>query len=583
MPDEHDHRRQAREPKSRPRKNESRKDHRQRGRTVDRARQLALETLREIRVRQQFANLVLPARLAAAHLSARDAALATALVYGSLRWQGFLDAVINDARQGSSRTGSTAGSGSASGSVLSRPRSRAAHIDPAVRDILRFGAYQLLFLDVPAYAAVSTSCDLARAKSGTRHAVGLVNALLRAVSRHGLDEWRAVLSALFDGASPCDDPSSTGLPVKKLSVLTSHPGWIVRLIAASRLHSPYGAVGEEQGVEQGDARDAEAAVRRTLEADNTTPPVTLCVRPGLADRDEVLAQVRAIDGAEAMPGRLSPYAIRLHGVDPSRIAAVKAGTVGVEDEGSQLAAIALASAPVAGEDPDSPVPAVASEPNESTHEWLDLCAGPGGKAALLAALAAGRGARLQANEPQEGRARLVEQNLRAFDSTAALAVTREDGRAYATDAMPGTAAAFDRVLVDAPCSGLGALRRRPEARWTKSPDDIAQLAGLQKQLLAAGLDSTRHGGVLAYVTCSPVLAETVGVVEAVLASRKDAQRLDTAAIMRTALAARSDPADRSDRSGTLGQAVPLPEHGDVQLFTDLQDTDMMYICLMRRR
>ncbi len=501
--------------------------------------------LRHIREHGQYANLVLPAWLDRAGLSGRDAALATTLVYGCLRWQGFLDAVIDTARD----------------------RRRKGILDPQVRDVLRLGAYQLLFLDVPAYAAVSTSCDLARSGRTTRAAVGLVDALLRAVSRRTRSEWGSLLTSRISKARP----------LERLSVRTSHPLWIVRELARSRA-----AAGYETGWSSL-TQDRRRNLLDLLEADNADPAVTLCARPGLVTRDELLRQARALGpNVNAGPGRYSPYAVRLHGVDPARLDAVGTGRAGVEDEGSQLAVIALTSAPLDSVPtvpctvPSRPEPAPSpsaggSSGHSNSGRWLDLCAGPGGKAALLGALAARTGARLVANEPQEHRARLVEQNLRALPQDTVETVTRLDGRDYgrpAHDGRPATAACFDRVLVDAPCSGLGALRRRPEARWTKKREDIDDLSVLQRGLLSAGLDATRHGGVLAYVTCSPVLEETREVVDAVLAGRDDAERLDTASILRMSL----PDAD-----------IPLTGQGDVQLFSDLHDTDMMFICLIRRR
>jgi 16S rRNA (cytosine967-C5)-methyltransferase len=160
------------------------------------------------------------------------------------------------------------------------------------------------------------------------------------------------------------------------------------------------------------------------------------------------------------------------------------GRAGVQDEGSQIVALALARASVPGAD----------------TRWLDLCAGPGGKTALLAALAAGRGASVTANELREHRAKLVRRATEPWDVT----VRVGDGRELTGE--------YDRVLVDAPCTGLGALRRRPEARWRREPTDVALLATLQRELLAAALRLVRPGGVVAYVVCSPHPAETVQIV-----------------------------------------------------------------------
>ena len=158
----------------------------------------------------------------------------------------------------------------------------------------------------------------------------------------------------------------------------------------------------------------------------------------------------------------------------------------MQDEGSQLVARALTLAPLVGED---------------GGRWLDLCSGPGGKTALLAAIAAQRGGSVTAIEPAPRRAELVEQNTRGLG----VEVLRVDGRESGLE--PGS---FDRVLVDAPCTGLGALRRRPEARWRRTPADVPALAKLQRELLAAAIALTRPGGVVLYATCSPHLAETVG-------------------------------------------------------------------------
>ena len=171
----------------------------------------------------------------------------------------------------------------------------------------------------------------------------------------------------------------------------------------------------------------------------------------------------------------------------------------MQDEGSQVVALTLADAPIEGTD----------------ESWLDLCAGPGGKAALLGAIADQRGASLVANEVLEHRAELVRQGVHLLDN---VEVTTFDGRHGTWDE-----GSFDRVLVDAPCTGLGALRRRPESRWRRVPEDLESLVPLQMALLSRALDLVRPGGVVVYATCSPHLAETTGVVEAVTRCRDDVQ------------------------------------------------------------
>jgi 16S rRNA (cytosine967-C5)-methyltransferase len=237
------------------------------------------------------------------------------------------------------------------------------------------------------------------------------------------------------------------------------------------------------------------------------------------------------------PGRWSPCAVVLPAGDPADLAPVREGRAGVQDEGSQLVTLALAEAGVAGRD----------------AWWLDLCAGPGGKAALLGGLAGSRGARVLAGELVPHRAALARA---AAGETAGVVVA--DARAPAW-----RAGVFDRVLVDAPCSGLGALRRRPEARWRRSPLDLAGLGPLQRDLLRSGLAAARLGGVVAYVTCSPHPAETRAVVDDVLAEPGCGAAL----------------VDARPLLPGLPHLGPGP---DVQLWPHRHGTDAMYLAILRR-
>lgn len=412
----------------------------ERRRPVDRPRHAALDVLTAVRVDDAYANLVLPQVLRKHRLEGRDAGLATELASGAIRMQGLYDPIID--------------------ACLTRPRLQA-----EVRDVLRLGAHQLLSMRVPDHAAISTSVDLVRATVGQGPS-GLVNAVLRKVSRRDLASWVDEVA-----------PDAAADPHGHLAVAQSHPRWVVDALAE--------ALGGDDELEA------------LLTADNAAPRVTLVARPGLAEVGE-------LEAAGAARTSLSPYGAVLAGGDPSAVPAVAEGRAGVQDEGSQLVALALADAPLAGRD----------------QRWLDLCAGPGGKAALLAALAAQRGAHLVAHERQPHRAALVSSALRAVPASA-VHVVAGDGTRPAW--VPGT---FDRVLVDAPCSGLGALRRRPESRWRRSPDDLDVLVALQQVLLDVAIDSVRPGGVVVYATCSPVLAETSEVVSAVLPRRGDADEVD---------------------------------------------------------
>ncbi|MFC7406192.1 RsmB/NOP family class I SAM-dependent RNA methyltransferase [Georgenia alba] len=445
-----------------------------------------------------YANLVLPGLLRERGISGRDAAFATELTYGTLRLRARYDAVL---------------------STCTRDRPLGS-LDPEVLDLLRLGAHQLLGMRVPSHAAVSETVALTREVVGPAP-TGMVNAVLRTVGETGPDAWLERLGAEAD-------PDGTDL-VARLSVLESHPDWITRALRQSLL---------TEGVEEPD-RD----LTELLRAHNLSPRVALVARPGLVELDELAAQCRRLADQEPERGRFSPYALVPGAGDPGRLPAVRRAAAGVQDEGSQLVALAVAGAPVEGTD----------------QQWLDLCAGPGGKAALLGALARERGAGLLANEVAPHRAELVR------GSTAAVADSVEirvgDGRDLGRE-MPER---FDRVLVDAPCTGLGALRRRPEARWRRSPGDLGTLGRLQRELLAAAVEATRPGGVVGYVTCSPHVAETRLVVEDTL-RRGDTELLDAAAVLTEI--SRSDP-------GLQGPYA--------QLWPHRHGTDAMFLALLRRR
>ncbi|MFB7451875.1 RsmB/NOP family class I SAM-dependent RNA methyltransferase [Streptomyces sp. NPDC056194] len=453
----------------------------------DPVRMLAFEALRAVDERDAYANLVLPPLLRKARekegpdkFDGRDAALATELVYGTLRRQGTYDAIIS--------------------ACVDRPLRE---VDPPVLDVLSLGAHQLLGTRIPTHAAVSASVELARVVLGDGRAK-FVNAVLRKISQQDLDAWVEQVAPPYD--KDAED---------HLAVVHSHPRWVV-----SALWDSLGG--------------GRAGIESLLEADNERPEVTLVARPGRITTEELAA------GVETEPGRWSPYALRMaEGGEPGAIEAVKEGRAGVQDEGSQLVAIALANAPVEGSD----------------TRWLDGCAGPGGKAALLGALAAERGAFLLASEKQPHRARLVERALAG--NPGPYQVIAADGTRPPW--LPGS---FDRVLMDVPCSGLGALRRRPEARWRRRPEDLDGFAPLQRALLTEALSAVRVGGVVGYATCSPHLAETRVVVDDVLKKVGGAELIDARPLL---------------------PGVPeLGDGPDVQLWPHLHGTDAMYLALLRR-
>ncbi|MFB8370406.1 RsmB/NOP family class I SAM-dependent RNA methyltransferase [Pseudarthrobacter sp. NPDC055928] len=462
----------------------------QRTRRADPARLVAFEVLRAVAAEDAYANLVLPSRIRHHGLDKRDAGFATELSYGALRGQGTYDAVL--AR------------------CVDRPLDQ---LDPAILDALRIGTHQLLAMRVPAHAALDQTVGLARAVIGAGPSA-LINAVLRKVTAHTLDEWLDLLVA-----GETDE-------TKIASIRHAHPEWIVRAMRQALV--AHGRSATE--------------INELLEADNAAPVVNLVALPGLGSLDEALEN-------GATPGELVEGSALSSGGDLGRLASVREGTTRVQDVGSQLVARALA--------------AVDLENAASPESWLDLCAGPGGKAALLAALANARDATLLANEPAPHRAKLVSQALSAVPRDA-WRVRTGDGRDVGTE----QAESFDRVLVDVPCSGLGALRRRPESRWRRTPKDLADLGPLQRDLLKSALAAVRPGGVVAYVTCSPHPAETTAVVTDVMRKREDLELLDAGAVL-----------DSVSLTGNLGAGHGLT----AQLWPHVHSTDAMFLALIRKK
>jgi 16S rRNA (cytosine967-C5)-methyltransferase len=538
-----------------------------RGPARDPARNAAFDVMRAVDERDAYANLLLPRLLRERGVKGRDAALATELAYGTLRGLGTYDAIIEMC-------------------VDRAP-------DPDVRDALRLGAHQLLRMRVPPHAAVGTTVDLVRLRIGPG-AAKFANAVLRKIGSRTLEEWIPIIAP-----DEADDPAG------HLAVAHSHPRWIV-----SAFRDALGG-GMDEMVD-------------LLEADNARPLVTLVARPGRSS-------VAELTESGADPGRYSPYAAYLHEGDPGRIPAIAETRAAVQDEASQLVALALTRVPLDRRDDrrDDGRDSVRDDAHDDAHDdardvgrddvrdvgrdgvrdvgrdgvrdelWLDMCAGPGGKAGLLDAIATygdlaadrsdaphrsdapdrfdapespdgpdaaaggrpglGRravafpgGARLVAGDVQQHRARLV------WQTTRDAAVITADGTE-----PPWRPEVFDRVMLDAPCTGLGALRRRPEARWRRDPSSIAELGRLQRRLLNAALDAVRPGGVVAYVTCSPHLAETRVVVGDVAGRRGDVEQLDAR--------------DYLPEIGGLGDGPYA------QFWPHRHGTDAMFLALLRKR
>ncbi len=443
----------------------------------DPARRAALDCVLAVEVDGAYANLAMPGILRQARLRGREAAFATELAYGTLRMSGLYDAVIAHAAK-------------------RRPDS----LELPVRAILWLGAHQALSMSTPQHAAVSETVDLAKGTSAAR-ASGLVNAVMRRIVERDREAWLAVVAPGNGRAA--------------VATRHSHPEWIVAELEKSLA-----------------ARGRAGEVEQLLAAHNVPAAVTLAARPGLADRDALALAT----GGEPTP--LSPYGVALPGGSLGGLTEVDNGRAGVQDEGSQVVASALASEH--------------ARPFTEGERWLDACAGPGGKTALLGALAARRGAHLDAVELHEHRVRLVEQNVRALPLGTV--------EVFAGDSTRWSGGPYDRILIDAPCTGIGALRRRPESRWRRSADVLDELTALQVALLRHAAELLAPGGVIAYVTCSPVVAETTDVVAASGLKSVDAR-----------------PAVADVTGSESDEWGPGP---DVQMWTHIHGTDSMYLALL---
>jgi 16S rRNA (cytosine967-C5)-methyltransferase len=440
------------------------------------ARSLAYEVVHAVAAEGAYANLVLPSALGGSSLSERDRALATELVYGSLRREGELDVVIVHAGKRNLDS-----------------------LQAEVVTLLRLGVYQMLYLRIPDHAAVDETVNLAKDLSLHR-AAGLINAVLRNVSRQSEEHWARVVA-------------------EDMSSIDAHPAWIAEKFAT--------VLGSLEG---------SALLHQALEAHNDAPRVTLVHLPGFSTPADGLCEY-------------SPLGSTLESGNPIMAPGVSEGFVRVQDEGSQLAALLLSRV----------------ESLEPGSKVLDMCAGPGGKTAVLAGEAIAAGAQVEAWEKAPHRAKLVEQSISALSRASPSTVTIRVGDALTLSAEEGS---FQRILVDAPCSGLGALRRRPEARWRKTPEDLEELVPLQRALLARALTLVAPGGIVAYVTCSPVVEETSEVVSWEMESRPDIELIDTPEVL-----------DRVAKIPVVGSRRDQA----VQLWTFRHGCDDMFIQLLRKK
>jgi len=364
-------------------------------------------------------------------------------------------------------------------------------VDPGIVDICRLGVHQIHEMRIPDHAAVAATVEVARKRVGESKA-SFVNALLRSVTRKSIEEWFAPLLTISD-------------PVERFSIQYSHPEWIV---------SAYFDLLK-------DWREVESA----LAINNEAALPTLVAWPGYSTQQDLIE----IGGD---PTEFSPFGAHWKG-NPGALDLIKERKIGVQDEGSQLVAEVFAKA-AAG------------------TQWLDLCAGPGGKAALLSSIARTRGVTFTANEFSAPRAELVKQVVHGDR------VLVSDGRE-----INSLGEKFDAILIDAPCTGLGALRRRPEVRWRRTLQDLRALTQLQRELIDSAIEALNPGGVLGYATCSPHLAETSIQISDIKRKHTELNQIDVDAFLPEKL-------EGANRDGAMS------------LWTHKHGTDAMYLALFQK-
>lgn len=357
-------------------------------------------------------------------------------------------------------------------------------VDSGIVDVIRLGAYQLFDMRIPDHAAVDATVNLARAVLGESKAT-FVNALMRKLAKIPLSEH---LSSIGEDS------------VADLAIRYSHPEWIINSYR--------------------DLISDTTELKALLTANNTPVSPTLVAWPSKSTQADLVA-------AGAVATEFSKHGATFAGV-PSDLELIKSRKAGVQDEGSQLIAEIFAN--------------VAKE-----HEpWLDLCAGPGGKAALLSYLAVSP---MIANEISQVRADLVTRVVRPDTQ-----VIVGDGREIQVE--------VNAILADVPCTGLGALRRRPEIRWRRNPSDLPRLTALQYQLAEHAISLLPSGGIFGYATCSPHLAETSAQCAAI--ERKlPAKKIDVTEFIPKQL------------SGGV-------RNGYMQLWPHRHGTDAMFLALYRK-
>lgn len=393
----------------------------------DIAREAALKILYEINEKGAYSNIALNKHFSFHDLSGRDRAFITELVYGVVRWKLTLDRTI------------------AACSDIKMEK-----LSPWIRNILRLGTYQLLYLDkVPPSAAVNESVTLAR-RYGHGASAGYVNAVLRNIA---------------GGGGKDIVPDRAADPAGYLSVRYSYPKWI-----AVKFTELFG----------------EEFAEGLLEAGNGVPELTVRANT-LRTSAKGLIEALGKDGVEALPGKYAEEAVIIKSqVSVAELEAFRNGLFQVQDEASMLPALALAP-----------------QPGEKV---LDACSAPGGKATHMAQLMQNRGL-ITAMDIHDHKLRLVEEAAARLG----INIIRTELHDAAVP-VPGHEGTYDRVLLDAPCSGLGIIRRKPDIKWAKESRDIGSITALQRRLMDSVSKAVRPGGVLVYSTCTLLPEENECIV-----------------------------------------------------------------------
>lgn len=447
------------------------------------ARAMALEILYLVDQEEAYSNLALNSVLEKYRPEKQDRGFVTELAYGALRTQNTLDWVL--------------------GRFLKKP---VTGLTPWIRNILRSGVYQLMFMDrVPVSAAVNESVNLAK-RYGHKGTVGLVNGVLRNVVR-----------SLPDIAFP--DPEKE--PVQHIAVKYSHPEWLVK-----RWLKEYGFT---ETVE-------------LCKANNEIPPNAVRTNTLRISRAELKNRLED-EGLQVMEGHLAPETLIIEGFKSvGSIAAHREGLFLVQDESSTLVGHALKPAP--------------------GSMVIDACSAPGGKTTHLAQLMGNRG-RIVACDIHEHKLDLVRENVGRLGIIIIEPVLLDATRLH--EEYSGQA---DYILVDAPCSGLGVLRRRPEIRWRKKPEQIAELHELQLAILDSAARCLKPGGALVYSTCTVTEEENTGVVKEILRRHPELKPESLAGCL---------PESLPDLSGL--ETIP---DGYVQFLPHRHGTDGFFIARFRR-